>query len=259
MGHERVGLLPRTKPWRSIVAQISQIPSSESDVADLANTTLTNVRTQFRRIHKDEGIIAAFQFLVALCTLESSSTIQPQHAPAIDLDSNPSPLRLAADLHAWVEAHSESLEYANIAQKAATDTIALWSEQQKQQPNLFDQYNRATEVWRKASTGTGFCEVARIFFAKFTERYLNYFLEREASAVLPGVKERDQFAAHLRNHIDAVSKHAFETAKIAQSFAAGWFNKHAREAIPSNRKVESFLALAFGKLRDELQRESSQR
>ena len=100
--------------------------------------------------------------------------------------------------------------------------------------------------------------MARLFFANFTERYLNYFLEREASAVLPGLQERDDFFDLLEQHIDDISDHAFETARIAQSFAAGWYNNHAREEMPSNEEIERFLAVAFGKIREELMRESVQ-
>ncbi|MEE9198512.1 MAG: hypothetical protein V3U26_01805, partial [Dehalococcoidia bacterium] len=151
MGHERIGILPRTKPWANVVAQIVQIPSSDRDVAKLANATLTNVRARFRRIHKDEGVKAAFQFLVSLSISGSLGTKnQTPTAPPIDLASNPSPLQLATDLHGWVNAHRQSFEYADIARKAATDVIAIWSEHQKLQPDFSGEYGKATEIWRKA-------------------------------------------------------------------------------------------------------------
>jgi hypothetical protein len=96
--------------------------------------------------------------------------------------------------------------------------------------------------------------VARTFFASFAERYLCHFLERHASSQLPSISAREDFARSLYKHIDEVSHHAFETAKITQSFAAGWFNKHAVESRPSDREIGGFLAIAFGKLREELRR-----
>ena len=33
------------------------------------------------------------------------------------------------------------------------------------------------------------------------------------------------------------------------------FNKHAKEGVPSEKEIEGFLSFAFGKMRDELQRE----
>lgn len=258
MGHERIGALPHSKRWRDIVAQIATASGSASDVADLAKSTVENVRSRFRSLHSDDGVIAAFQFLVALAK-SATGGAQPTepHAPAIDLDKNPSTLRLVAELRSWVDDHQESTEYGDIAKKAAADAIALWSEQQKQQPTLFPHEGDSREVWRRADNGAGFCEVARLFFSKFTERYLNYFLGREASAVLAGAGERDRLASQLQEHVDGVSKYAFETSRITQSFAAGWFNLHAQDRVPSKGELESFLSVAFGKMREELLREAS--
>jgi len=63
------------------------------------------------------------------------------------------------------------------------------------------------------------------------------------------------FKKQIRDQIDAVSKHAFETARITQSFAAGWYNRHAREGVPTDEEITGFLAIAFGKLREDLRRE----
>ena len=254
MGHERSGILPRSQQWRSVVAQIAEFPE-EGKISDVAKATISNVRKQFRQIHRDDGVIAAFGFLIAL----SRASVSDQYErPYVDLSSNPSPLRISVKLSEWVKAHTDSFEYADIAQKAATDAVGKWTRQQQQQQPLFPGHSDAAEVWRKADDGRGFCEVARLFFAKFTERYLNYFLEREASSVLPNLQDRDEFSNLLEEHIDDVSSHAFETARIAQSFAAGWYNNHARERMPSNEEIEKFLAVAFGKIREELMRESIQ-
>ncbi len=254
MGHERTGTLPRSQQWRSVVAHIAQFPE-EGNVSDVAKAIISNVRKQFLQIHRDDGVKAAFGFLIALSRASVSDESEPLY---VDLSSNPSPLRISLDLSKWVKAHTNSLEYAEIAQKAAIDAVGIWTRQQQQQQTIFNDYSDAVEVWRKAGDGSGFCVVARLFFAKFTEKYLNYFLEREASAVLPNVKTRDEFSSLLEEHIDAVSDHAFETARIARSFAAGWYNNHALKGMPSNEETERFLAVAFGKIREELMRESVQ-
>jgi hypothetical protein len=113
------------------------------------------------------------------------------------------------------------------------------------------------EVWASASTGAGFSEIARLYLARLTERYLRYFLEREASAVIKSVEERERFTDNLHRSIDSVSQYAFETSQIAQSFAAGWFNKYARLQTPNNALLSNFLRVAFGKMREELKREAA--
>jgi hypothetical protein len=98
-----------------------------------------------------------------------------------------------------------------------------------------------------------------VFFGKFVERYLKFFLEREASAQLPSLQEREAFSRRLEEQVHDLSQHAFETTKIAQSFAAGWFNKRLGEKRrPSDGELQSFLAFAFAKLREELRREVSE-
>jgi hypothetical protein len=253
MGHERVPVLPRSKSWRKIVTHISQISDFEVSIPQIANATLQNVRKQFGKIHRDEGVKAAFLFLVALSTSRLGDYPDSKSLlPHVDLSLNPSPLQLAVALREWIFSHRQSLEYADIAQKSATDAIVLWTEQEKQQPSLFDKANNVSEIWRKANSGRGFCEVARFFFSKFTERYLNYFLEREASSALPNINDREKFSLSLKKHIDAISKHAFETSRITQSFAAGWFNKYAHQQSLSEKNIEDFLRQAFGKIREEL-------
>jgi len=57
MGHERVGALPRTKRWRTIVDAIATFSSySSADIAKIADSTLHNVSGRFKQIHKDTGV-----------------------------------------------------------------------------------------------------------------------------------------------------------------------------------------------------------
>lgn len=192
MGHERVGVLPRTRSWRAVIDLIGGALDSPKSLAHLANATIENVRSRLFRVHEDAGVKTAFRFLIELSTPQSVRQPPAAVEPSLNLAHDPTPLQLAAALRRRVAEHKESAEYADLAQKAATDTIAQWTTCQKQQPTLFGDENRVTEIWRNAQSASGFCEVARLFFAKFTERYLNYFLEREASARLSTVQDRER-------------------------------------------------------------------
>lgn len=258
MGHERTGALPPSKPWRDVVAQMASFSGSAEEVAALAQSTLENVRTRFQKLHRDAGVIAAFQFLIALAKSASSDgLLAKSFAPAIDFDGEPSTLQLVKELRSWVDTQQGSREYADIAKKASADAIMLWSEKQSEQPTLFSNDYNSKEIWQRADSSAGFCEVSRLFFAKFTERYLHYFLDREASAALTSIRERDHLGTQLREHIDGVSNYAFEASRITQSFAAGWFSNHAREKFPSHEESAAFLSIAFGKMQEELLREAS--
>lgn len=258
MGHERVGTLPRTKPWQNVVQGIADAASVDGDVSGLAGATLKNVRSRLRNVHKDAGFVASFRFLLHLALSASPvSGIASLGELVVDLEGNPSQLKLANELGQYVANNRQSAEYAEIARKAAVGVISAWTEQQTRQLPLPGEEKRVTDVWRKASDGKGFCEVARLYFGKFVEHYLNYFIGREASAHLKNTEDRERLARRLEDHADGVSRHASETAKITQSFAAGWFNNYARDGIPSEDEISKFLAHAVGKLCEELLREES--
>jgi hypothetical protein len=151
---------------------------------------------------------------------------------------------------------SQSGSRASFSKNA--EALVEWHNTQSRQLGLFARgpAEYFAEAWTAASAGAGFSEVSRLFLARFTERYLRYFLEREASAVIRGIDARERFSERLRESVDLVSRYAFETSRIAQSFAAGWFNKYARDRTPSNTSLSAFLRVAFEKLREELKREA---
>src|SRR6266496_5528864 len=253
MGHERVGALPKTKPWRKVVKGIASYNGDEEQSRRIANQTLENVRDRFESIQRDPNVRAAFKFLTELAVAGAGG-----QAITFQLPDNPTAFTIARTLDSAVPAHTGSSEYAALAKAAATDAIANWYAQNARQPSLFGTAEQNSEIWKKAGTAAGFCEIARLFFAKFTERYLNYFLEREASAVAKTIEQRDVFQKQLKDQIDNVSRHAFETAKIAQSFAAGWYNRHAKDKVPTDDEIAGFLTMAFGKLREDLRREKTE-
>lgn len=258
MGHERIGFLPRSARWTDIIERIANSSDRpDFEVGQIARKTLENVRDRFLWIHKDDGVQAAFAFFVAIATrhLDQSSGLSAVYVP---LEEDPSPSRLSSLLSRWVDAHLNSAEYAEIAKRAGADTIARWTQTRTEQGDLFVGRRKAEWIWSTITDARAFCEVSRIFFAKYTERYLKYFLEREASAQIASVSDREQFGDSLRAHVDEVSTHAFETSRITQSFAAGWFNNHARERRPTNAEIETFLATAFGKIQEELNRETAE-
>lgn len=255
MGHERVGILPRRKRWLTIVSSIrNALGSGPLATTALTTEVLNQVRRRYQRLPQDSGVQAAFSYLVAL----SSSDMQGsdyQDVAEVNLDENPSPLRITADLAKWVEAHRDSTEYAELACRAAADTIAIWTRQNSQQQQLFDESTNARNIWSNID-GSRFCDISRTFFSKLTERYLCYFIERSASAQASSIEERQRFDGILSSHMEDVSRHAFETAKITQSFAAGWFNKNVSGSKPTAAQMSAFLAIAFGKLQEELLRET---
>lgn len=257
MGHERIGYLPKSKKWRRIVDDIGSFTSTQSNVVRIASETTKNVRSQFKRIEEDKGVLSAFKFIILLAyssSLKNSTSFLKKEG--IILPSNFNLFDLTTSIQDFVSQNQESKEYSSFASQSIVDTVSEWArEHQVQQSLIFNSTDNPFETWRKAANGAGFCELSRKFFSKFTERYLKYFLEREASARIGNMFDRHEFNKKLAEHVQDISQHAFETSKITQSFSAGWFNKVIKEGVPDDEKIQGFLSFAFQKINSELLKE----
>lgn len=256
MGHERIGALPRTLRWRAVVDRIFGADVSADATLELADRTLSNVRRRFERLADDDSIHAAFRFLIALAVASRSK--HPNDALQIgfgvQVDEQPSPLGLAKAFQLSLGGYPHS-ERSDLAAKALADTLAQFSCNPKlTQGQLFAV--TPWNTWREAGTAAGFCDLSRLYFSNITERYLRYFLDREASSVLGDPQRVTEFRQQLRTTVDSISRHAFETSKITQSYAAGWFQKNAKTGMPSATEISRFLSFALHKIREELRREA---
>ncbi|MBI4680641.1 MAG: hypothetical protein HY753_05395 [Nitrospirae bacterium] len=265
MGHLRTGYLPKSKKWKDVVSAISSASSFDPGViSDIAQKTLDASNQALRKLPDDVAMMRCFQFLVALAVAGQSSDVEIAASNiGISIEGEPTKLQLSKTLRKWLEdidAQDYNPEFASLARHATTDTISSWLNELKSKPqtSLFPQSQDPFLPWRTASDGSGFCELSRQFFANFTSRFLNYFLSRTASAQIKTVNERDNFSKAVQDKVDIITKHAFETSKLVQSFSAGWFNKNAIGKLPSDKAVEGFIRHSFEKIREELQREREQ-
>lgn len=257
MGHERIGYLPKSKKWRDIVEEVANFTAKGDAIAHIANQTTKNVIDRYNNIEADQGVFAAFKFLILLsqsARYENSSEFLAKQG--IQLPTNFNLLGLSKAIREYINSNSESKEYSAFANHALIETVSQWTKQnQVQQAIQFDTNKNSFDEWRSAGDGNGFCELSRMFFSNFTDNYLRYFLEREASAKINNLFDRDALNKKLDEHINEISKHAFETSKITQSFSAGWFNKYAVDKIPSNARIKGFVSFCFQKLNSEIIRE----
>lgn len=250
MGHERVGVLPKTKRWRAIVAEIAAADVLPSDVPEIARHTLNALGSRYADLATDASVGKAFEFLVDMARSAGGQE------GALDI-AQKSALSVVAELGRSLGVEG-SRETAEIVKRAGADAIGTWAKDNAtSQQELFSE-TAPRNRWTGLGTGAGFCELSRLFFSRLTERYLSYFLDREASAALPNLGARAQFGRELQLHLADISKHSFETAKITQSFAAGWYNKYAAKGRPTDEQMRDFLSYAFSKLREDLRREGRQ-
>nr|BEL01505.1 hypothetical protein DMOBY_13580 [Dehalococcoides mccartyi] len=60
MGHERFGILPKTKLWIRIVDELMSSDLAEDKVKVVASQTIENVRDRLNKVEGDSGVIASF-------------------------------------------------------------------------------------------------------------------------------------------------------------------------------------------------------
>ena len=257
MGHERIPHLPRTERWKNIVADIALTATNESTTDQIVKKTFDCIEERFRRLHLEQSVQDAFLFLI-LITIASRSDRPDEllKTNKIDLDTKKaSPLNLSKQLDLYMDKFNGSLEYRALAKNAATKAMAEYYRRESGQLGLFAYSKDPFTVWEKASNGSGFSVLSRLYFSALTSDYIKYFLDREASSVLPNLNSRNMFSKGIDEHVDRVTKHSFEVSKIAQSFAAGWYNKNVKDQLPSRSKARGFLSIALNKIRDSLTRE----
>lgn len=257
MGHKRLGYLPKTKAWRLIVNELAAFALGKSEISSITQNTLQNIQGRFSNLSNDPSINSSFEFLLHVSfAFQKKDPIKYLIENKILDREELSLLKLARGAINYKNQEVVSHEYQTFARQAAIDAINNWYKDNLERGrSLFSDEIDSTAIFSKASNGSGFCELSRIYFSKLTERYLKYFLEREAATKITNIKERDRFSTEIEKHVNEISQHAFETAKITQSYAAGWYNKNVKDSFPEENEIKFFLSRSLGKMKSELLRE----
>ena len=140
-----------------------------------------------------------------------------------------------------------------MAQMAAVESLAALVG--PNMPSLFEPNAREVqqEIGRFAS-GDRFSALAREFFARLTQRSLDYYLSRELSNHT-GFGQRFRDDAARSQFEDALGRHCRETARIVEVFAGGWYGKNVYQGDGlTPEAIRRFAPVAFRKLRAELRK-----
>jgi len=255
MGHERIGFLPKTKQWNDIVRQLSAYEGDNEAVKKITNDTLSCIRKTYEQMPYDESVTKAIKFLAMLSySAKRTDQVSFLNENGCSVDNKLSLFSLMNSAKYYIDTENGSLEINKIARDAVLQAITTYQgTHTSEQLTLFGE--QSDSVWKDAGSGAAFCELARLFFAAFTDRQIKYYIERSAASEIDNYAALQSFSAGIEQQAEAISHHAFETSKIMQSFAAGWFNKYAVNSIPSDSKITDFLRTSFGKMREEFRRE----
>jgi hypothetical protein len=255
LGHERIGFLPKNQSWNHIVDQLSSFDGNVKQIYQIADQTLTKIQSTYKLMPYDESVIRSIKYLIILsCSAKNQNQTEVLKNNGINIDKI-SLYTLAHGAKDFVKTDGGSLESNQISRDALLETIAKYeNSKQNDQLSLFGSHSE--NIWSEVGSGAAFCELARGFFASFTDRYLRYYLEREAAHTINDYKAINDFSRILSEQTERISSHAFETSKLVQSFSAGWFNKYTATNIPNEEEIKGFLRHSFDKMREEFRREA---
>jgi hypothetical protein len=251
MGHNRVGSLPNTPPWRRVVAVLTE----GGDVATIATTTSQAAQVGLNLAESDEGLRHAFwllsQVVLAARQDDFGSALKDV---GVSVPSEPSVLNVVAGFTDTIDHHLRKThartDIGEMAQMAAAEAIT--STLSGKLINLFDTTSvEVKEAVRSCSTKAGFANLTHDFFARFTQRFLTYHLSRELAN---HVGKGKRFASPTEHtaFIDQLGVHCRQAALIVKKFAGDWYSKTNFEGGITPTKAKNFLYVALDKLRREL-------
>jgi hypothetical protein len=118
---------------------------------------------------------------------------------------------------------------------------------------VFPQANDVRRAIDKLGTEVQFGRLARDFFARFTERSLKYYVDRELPRHV-GADRRFQTLADQKEFSRALELHCQQAAKIVEAFAGGLWSKARLEKDLSEERTARFVSYALKRMRDELRK-----
>jgi hypothetical protein len=254
MGHVRLGVLPRSKKWRRVVEDLRL----GADAGAIATATAEAAESSLQSAATDSAFLQSFWLLTQLpLAARSDSFAQDLRDLGIRVADRPSLMDIVAAFSAAIDKHVHEhggrTDLGEMAQMAAVESITTLVGSAL--PSLFepdaDQVQRA--IGRFAS-GARFSTLAREFFAKLTQKSLNYYLSRELSNHI-GVGKRFRDDTDRRAFGASLDRHCREASQIVEAFAGGWYGKSVYQGKGlTSESVRRFAPVAFKKIRNELRK-----
>jgi len=251
MGHIRLGRLPATKKWQQVVALLSRGASLEQ----IAGASAEAAEISIEHARRDPALLQSFWLLTQI-PLAARSPDFPDSLKSLGLDVSDSPslMEIVGAFSAVIDRHVERsggrTDLGELAQNAAAESLATVVGADL--PTLFGATPEdARLAIGKLAAPDRFARLARDFFARLTQRHLDYYLSREFSNHVGPGHEIGSADAHTTFNA-ALEQHCREASRIVEAFAGGWFSKTTFEGGINPDKAGAFVFVALRKIGREL-------
>ena len=213
MGHERIGFIPKTKQWRSIITQLQNYYGDEKAVSKIAADTLDALKGLYDSLPYDSSMIASIRFLTALCHF--SDSIDKLQEVGINIGSDFTLYSLLRGVDQYISTDNGFPETCKLAKDSLMNAIITYQQSHETEQLVFDGFNEKS-IWSNMNSGSAFCELARSFVAEYTERNLNYYLERVAASEIHDYSNLVLFKQSLKNQSEAITNHSEDNLQPEQ-------------------------------------------
>jgi len=255
MGHTRLGDLPRTRRWGEVVGLIG----GGAGTSQIANATINAAERGLNLAAEDKALVETVWLLTQLPLAARAKSLEGfvnnLRQAGIQVSDEPGLMEVVGAFSDAIDARLSNnrgrTDLGEMAQMAASETLAQVLGARTQ--SLFGTHQHDVQrALAGLATNKQFSEFSRQFFARVTNRCLNYFLSR---AVTHHVGEGRRFAtlAQQSEFTKALEVHCREASKIVETFSGGWFSKtNWKKGGISRDDARGFAHVAMRKLADEL-------
>jgi hypothetical protein len=254
MGHIQLGVLPKSRKWQQVVEQLRL----GADVATIAGLAADAAETSLKRASDDPTFLHAFWLLTQIpLTARGPAFAEDLRHLGLEVPDQPTLMDVTAAFSATVDRYARRVggrtDLGEMAQLAAVESLTATVGSIL--PSLFGPSPEEVQrAFGRFSAGDRFSTLAREFFARLTQRCLDYYLSRELNHHIGlGARFRDD---RVRSEFDgALDQHCREASRIVEAFAGGWYGKNVYQGDGlTPNSIRKFAPVAFSKIRAELRK-----
>jgi hypothetical protein len=253
MGHQHLGVLPRSKAWQEVIALIAD----GGDVEAVAAATSRAAETSMIDASGDLAVRHGFWLLTQIpLAARQAEFKRALRRAGLKVPPEPSLADILSGMMDAIDAvvtrPDRHTDFGEMAQLCAAESLAAVAGSEAQ--DLFGQ-SAATAQSALAGLATvkQFSVLARDYFGRLARRHLNYFLSRTLSTHV-GLGRRFNSVREHQAFETALDLHCREVTRVIKEFSGEWFSKHLYEGGIDPNAAGRFVHAAFQKVREELRR-----
>jgi len=254
MGHIRLGVLPKTRKWRQVVDELRLGGNVEAVAASASVAS----EASLQGASNDPAFLHGFWLLTQIpLAARGPNFAGDLRRLGLQVADQPGLMDVVGAVSDAVDRYAREqggrTDLGEMAQMAAVESLTAIVGPTL--PSLFGP--GPAEVQRaigRLAVGDRFSALAREFFARLTQRSLDYYLSRELNRHIGGGERFGDDVARAQFD-DALYRHCREASRIIEAFAGGWYGKNVYQGDGlTPDAVRKFAPVAFKKIRAELRK-----